>query len=375
VRKDVSKYKKLVKAESKRKRRKQHKIWGDNQFELGKHMRSVLGEESDEEVREDMRLEYLDSHPEMSGANPFRNGGASMSQLTQMLEPAEASLKSHYIRMGAFRPRSENFRHKWPIELLGLMDHHQVDTSDDERPSAAKKVTRKARVHLLDNKPKSAAEAIAAAKRSKIRVAPASANSGKSRLSEVKGMLDIAALAEGEGDDDLAAYAGQDLDEFEDDGFIRSETSHLTEYSPGGEKISKSNHSIHSNTIVESTEDDDNDDVTDDEDEDDEFASTAAESDEEEKEAEAPARPSDEELLKLPKHPLHVTNVGGERKKQDETIRTNASLVLLGLRKIGIKRKDRKEKNKKVKRVRSDLCREPSTHGAKGPNSTHLRRL
>jgi hypothetical protein len=107
---DVSKYKKLVKKENQR--RKQHRLWSENQYELGKHMRSVLGEESDEEVRENLRLEYLDSHPEMSGANPFMEGGGSMSQLLQMLEPAEASLKSHYIRMGAFRPRSENFRHK-----------------------------------------------------------------------------------------------------------------------------------------------------------------------------------------------------------------------------------------------------------------------
>ena len=343
LRGDVSKYKKLVKAENKR--RKQFGEWSKNQMELGKHMRSVLGEESDEEVKETMRLEYLDNHPEMSGANPFRNGGASVTQLLQMLDPAKESLSAHYIRMGAFRPHSENFKHKWPTELLGLMDNQQVDTSDDDRPAGAKKVTRKTREHL---QPKSVAEAIAAAKRRNSRVAAASESSGKSRMAAVKNMFDTAALAEGEEDDDLTAYAGKDLDAFEDDGFLRSETSHLSEYSPGGGKISKSNHSIQSNTIVESS-DDDEDDVTEEEDEDEEFASTAAESEEEEKEARADARPSDEELLKLPKHPLHVTNVGGERKKQDETIRTLASLVLLGLRKIGIKRKVQKEKNKKVK--------------------------
>ena len=76
-------------------------------MELGKHMRSVLGEESDEEVKETLRLEYLDNHPEMSGANPFMNGGASVTQLLQMLDPAKESLKLHYIRMGTFRRESK----------------------------------------------------------------------------------------------------------------------------------------------------------------------------------------------------------------------------------------------------------------------------
>jgi hypothetical protein len=160
LKRDVSKYQKLVKAENKR--RKRYGEWSKNQFELGKHMRSVLGEESDDEVKETLRLEYLDSHPEMLEANPFKDGGASITHLLQMLDPAKESLKLHYIRMGAFRPRSENFKHKWPTELLGLMNNQQVDSSDDDRPAAAKKVTRKTREHL---QPKSVAEAIAAAKR------------------------------------------------------------------------------------------------------------------------------------------------------------------------------------------------------------------
>jgi hypothetical protein len=69
---DVSKYKKLVKSEHRR--RKQHNAWSDNNHELGKAMRSVLVEESDEETREEMRLEYFDSHPEMEEVNPFMNG-------------------------------------------------------------------------------------------------------------------------------------------------------------------------------------------------------------------------------------------------------------------------------------------------------------
>ena len=143
-------------------------------------------------------------------------------------------------------------------------------------------------------------------------------------------MIDSAADDDYASEDDMRAYKDTNLDEYDyTDGFVRGEDSDLTEYASDEESDDEDDSNSDSNN---SEADDESGDKSDDEHE----------------ETKQASRPSDEELRLLPMHPLHTDSPGGERKKQDEQLRTFSTRVLDGLIRIGEKvKKYRSEKSKK----------------------------
>jgi hypothetical protein len=147
-----------------------------------------------------------------------------------------------------------------------------------------------------------------------------------------KAMIDDYAEDDGADDDDMQHYGDKNLDEYDyDDEFLRNDQSELTEYASDEESNDE-----------DSDESDECESGADDE--------SGGKSDEEIESEEQEERPDEEELLKLPLHPLHVSNKGGERKKQDETIRTFATHVLDGLLRVGNKMKDYRSSQKTKKK-------------------------
>jgi hypothetical protein len=115
-----------------------------------------------------------------------------------------------------------------------------------------------------------------------------------------KQMIDSAAEDDGAGDDDMPDYGDKDPDEYDyEDGFLRDDNSEPTEYASDEESNDE-----------DSDEGDEYESGADDE--------SGEKSDEEIESEEQEERPDEEEILKLPLRPLHVSNKGGERKKQDE---------------------------------------------------------
>ena len=271
-------------------------------------MGEVESDEAKSQIRKHFHQLYYDLIP---CDNPYAKGGQSMTKLTQQLAKAKVELKQIVQAMHEWKPKQTEMQLNWKREL-DCDKVRVIKNYEATRPVAAKKVS----------------QANITKKRQKQRVREELKARMSNKLTAVgKAVLQMFATEadDGEGnDDDGGEYAGLDMDKHEKDDFLRSDNSVLTEYSPvPSEKEEQYASDPESPAEEESDESEDKD-----EEESEGDNNSGSEVDE---------RPHSEVLLQLPQHPLHLDNKGGERRRQDETMRTWAMSVLEGLVKIGKK--------------------------------------